>query len=82
MVRPRFDTRTWRFGGIWILSDGFCQIQGAKEVQSTTSLSPRTSVRGEEPHPSRGATVKCRTLSWVIPESTEKAQQNTEVLDQ
>ena len=57
------------FVGKWILlANGFSQIRGTSEVQSITSPSSRTLVRGEEPHPSRGAAVKCSTLSWVIPD--------------
>ena len=42
-------------------------IPGTSEVHSMTSPSPRTSVRGEEPHPFRGATIKYGNLFWVIP---------------
>ena len=45
-------------------------IPGTSDVQSITSPSPRTLVRGDEPHPSRGAAVK------------HTMQQNTKVLDQ
>ena len=67
---------------VQVVANGFFQIQGTSDVQSITSPSSRTLVRGEEPHPSRGAAVKCSTLSWVIPDQTEDAQQNTVVLDQ
>ena len=68
-----------------VVANGFSQIgqiQGTSKVQSITSPSSRPIVRGEKPHPSGGAAVKCSTLSWVIPDQTDEAQQNTVGLDQ
>ena len=52
------------FGGKGILEQ---LIPGTSEVQQITYPSPRIPVRGEEPHPLRGATIKYGNLSWVIP---------------